>query len=366
MSTLNIPPSPHTVQVSIIDTTASIQVTADRFLSPRVDGFSTLNCNAFAFLIENPRSGRRVLFDLGLRKDWQNLAKPQYERIQTTFKLSVEKNVADILTENGVPLESVDSIIWSHWHFDHVGDPSTFPSSTSLVVGPGMPAAKLPAYPTNPDSTLLESDFAGRQLVEITPDKFTLKIGDFGAYDFFGDGSFYLLDVPGHAVGHVCGLARTTSGGSSSSSNSSDNDTFILMGGDSCHHAGQIRPSPYLPLPEQIRPHQPQDEASHPPCPGALFEKIHPDPVNYRTRPFYRIRVWEDGTTVAHDPDTAQQSIYRLQPFDAAENVFFVFAHDRTLADVVDIFPATANRWKEAGWKERGRWRFLRDWKVES
>lgn len=112
MSSLNIPPSPHTVQVSIIDTTASIQVTADRFLSPRVDGLATLNCNAFAFLIENPRSGRRVLFDLGLRKDWHNLARPQYERIKTTFKLSVEKNVADILTENGVPLESVDSIIW--------------------------------------------------------------------------------------------------------------------------------------------------------------------------------------------------------------------------------------------------------------
>ncbi|KAL1965792.1 hypothetical protein VTN77DRAFT_5113 [Rasamsonia byssochlamydoides] len=360
-SNLNIPPSPNIVQVSIIDTTASIEVPADRFLAPRVDGLERMNCNAFAFLVENPRSGRRVVFDLGARKDWENLAKPVYERISRTFKVSVEKDVAEILTENGVPLESVDSIIWSHWHWDHTGDPSTFPPSTSLVVGPGMPAAKLPAYPTNPSSTLLESDFRGRQLVEITRSQFTLKIGDFGAYDFFGDGSFYLLDVPGHAVGHVCGLARTTAAGNSSS----DGDTFILMGGDSCHHGGQIRPSQYLPLPEQIQLHP--DESSHSTtCPGALFEKIHPEPENYSTKPFYRIRVWDDGQSVADDPATAQQSIHSLQPFDAAENIFFVFAHDKTLADVVDTFPAKANGWKEAGWKERGRWRFLRHWKVDS
>ncbi len=30
------------------------------------------------------------------------------------------------------------------------------------------------------------------------------------AVDYFGDGSFLPLDGPGHAIGHLCGLARTT------------------------------------------------------------------------------------------------------------------------------------------------------------
>ncbi|KAL1998353.1 hypothetical protein VTN02DRAFT_6354 [Thermoascus thermophilus] len=214
-----------------------------------------------------------------------------------------------------------------------------------------MPAAKLPPYPENPAGHLLESDFSGRQLVEITPDRLTARIGGFGAHDYFGDGSFYLLDVPGHAVGHLCGLARTTP------------DTFILMAADTCHHGGEFRPSSYRPLPDEIVPN-PYDEASPTPCPCRLFEKIHPHPERYRTEPFYRIRVNEDGTSVAADVEVAMQSIRRLQEFDAAENVLVVCAHDATLVGVVDVFPAKANDWKRAGWMERGRWRFLRDWDV--
>ncbi len=59
-----------------------------------------------------------------------------------------------------------------------------------------------------------------------------LTIGSFSAVDFFGDGSFYLLNSPGHAIGHMSGLART----------STNPDTFIFMGGDLCHHGGQMRP----------------------------------------------------------------------------------------------------------------------------
>jgi glyoxylase-like metal-dependent hydrolase (beta-lactamase superfamily II) len=48
----------------------------------------------------------------------------------------------------------------SHWHFDHVGDPSQFPSSTDLIVGPGFKDAFLPGYPAVSDSPVRESDFA--------------------------------------------------------------------------------------------------------------------------------------------------------------------------------------------------------------
>lgn len=47
----------------------------------------------------------------------------------------------------------------SHWHFDHIGDMSTFPSSTKIIVGPGFKENSLPGYPANPKSTLLETDY---------------------------------------------------------------------------------------------------------------------------------------------------------------------------------------------------------------
>lgn len=45
----------------------------------------------------------------------------------------------------------------SHFHFDHIGDISKFPSSTELVVGPGFKQKFSRAYPTDPDSVLRES-----------------------------------------------------------------------------------------------------------------------------------------------------------------------------------------------------------------
>ena len=85
----------------------------------------------------------------------------------------------------------------SHFHFDHTGDPSTFPASTDLIVGPGFKQAFVPGYPANPEAPILEQNYEGRNLREITFEEGNLKIGKFRAMDYFGDGSFYLLDTPG-------------------------------------------------------------------------------------------------------------------------------------------------------------------------
>jgi len=46
---------------------------------------------------------------------------------------------------------------------------------------------------------------------------------------------------------------------------------------------------------------------------------------------------------------------------NASDNVFVVTAHDLSLYDVLEYFPAGANEWKVKGWKERGRWKYLAD-----
>lgn len=366
---LNIPTSSNTVKVQIIDTTAQIRCNADYFLSPAVGGLDVLVFKVYAFLIENAGSGKKVLFDLGVRRDWENLATPMVERLREIFDVDVKKGVSQILEENGVGLEEISSIIWrlvdsvsagisqscelilqlSHWHFDHIGDPSTFPPTTSLIVGPGTTAAKLPPWPENALSTLTKSDTKGRTLIEIQQQQFVTEIGRFRGFDFFGDGSFYLLDVPGHAVGHMCGLARTTQ------------NTFLLMGADTCHHGGQYRPSEFVPLPDEILPN-PFNAASKQGCPCSIFENIHPNPKEFRTKNFYDIKINQDGTSVAKDVDQAYKSIHSLQEFDAADNVFIVCAHDKSLVGIVDVFPKYANHWKDADWKIKGRWKFLADW----
>jgi hypothetical protein len=54
------------------------------------------------------------------------------------------------------------------------------------------------------------------------------------AIDYFGDGSFYLLNAPGHIIGNLSALARTSV---------SPDILFMLLGGDVALHASQLRPS---------------------------------------------------------------------------------------------------------------------------
>ncbi|KAH8821884.1 beta-lactamase-like protein [Xylogone sp. PMI_703] len=348
-------PAGASIKVSIINTTGAMEVPLGSFMSPVMPGHEILRGPAFSFLIEHT-TGRKLLFDLGCRKDWRNLPPKVLDLVtQPHWKIEVEKSVVDILQENGVDAKggAIEAIIWSHWHYDHIGDPSTFPGSTNLIVGPGTTEAFCPAYPTNPDSVLLESDFAGRETITIDFEKDPLKIGNYRGYDFFGDGSFYLLDAPGHAIGHISGLARVTS-----TSEGDGEDTFILMGGDTAHHGGEFRPTEYLPLPKSITP-SPRKKAYPAVCPGHIFEAIHP--AKKGTAPFYEIN---DG--IPFDKKQAHHSCGLMQEFDALDSVFVIIAHDASLLEPevgMTWFPHGSLRdWKKRDLAKRARWGFLKDY----
>jgi len=266
--------------------------------------------------------------------------------------------VADILNSASVPLSSIDSIIWSHHHVDHIGDPSLFPSTTSLVVGPGFKSnpKAYPGYPNNPDALTVQDAFEGRHLVELDFNESQLRVCGLRAIDWFDDGSFYILEAPGHTNDHVMALARTAE------------EKFILLGGDAIHHCGEFRPTPLLPLPESIfpSPFGPPTGPSLSSCPGSLFEPIHRSAADlksdFRTTPFY-----EATPMMKTDAAASHFTLEAIKTLDANPDVLVVIAHDSHLFEILEFYPnlkAELTGWEEGGERNTkgiGRWRFLKD-----
>lgn len=368
---LNIPDSTSTVSVSVIDGVRSFTgAPTGAFFGPGIEGFEKFDVVVFSFLVthNDPSTSttRKVLFDIGLPKDWDQYLPPSTVEnikgwVQAGASIDIPKNGAEIIADGGTDLKSIEAVIWSHPHWDHMGRPSLFPPSTALICGPGMKAAFGNGYPENEGAPYLTSEIEGRAFNELEF-RSDLDIGEFKALDYFGDGSFYLLDVPGHCVAHMNALARV----------SSNPDTFILMGADSYHHASQLRPSKGVPLPETV-------DLGNGPVSTEIFRKLHPSShfkdtsagstydkftkqSDFTTTPFFTIQQQTDGSTIAHDLTSARESIIKLQAFDADERVFMAPAHDFSLRDVVEYFPDnTMDEWKQKGWKEKARWLFLKD-----
>jgi len=381
---LNIPSSSSTVSVSIINSSGILRgVRTRRFLEPEVAGHDWLATPCYSFLIQHPELDRSLVFDLGMRKDWWNWPPPLAERLRTSgYTPLVPRDVREILDANEVDTAKIEAVIWSHWHFDHTGDPSRFEPSTVLIVGPGCKEHIFPGWPANPRAAFNEADYAGREVRELDfSGPQCLKIGRFDALDYFGDGSFYLLDSPGHAVGHVCGLARVKSAGTGTGADPDTDDSFILMGGDTVHHGGELRPHAWHPLPDEISPH-PFDPLSTTPCPGELFDCLLRDApggseagvdnsstgetttttTKSRQSPIYAPQGDPaHGAVPHHDIPQMLESIRKVQEADAHDNILVVAAHDQSLLNIVDFFPARADDFLEKGWVRKARWAFLMD-----
>jgi len=347
---IRIPESTSTATVRVIDTLTTIYINGELFWQPKIPGFDGIHAPIYSFLISS--GDRHVVFDLGVRADWENYAPKVVSLIEKTTKIERGKNVADILDADTSSLQitsnDIEAVIWSHAHFDHIGAVSKFPQTTELVVGPGTKKKYFPGYPTNPESLVLESDISGRNIreIEFRKDGNALMIGRFHTMDYFGNGSFYLLDAPGHDTGHICGFVRVTS----------SPDTFIFIGADACHHPGVLRPTEYLPLPSAISP-SPVERFRPQGCPGALFQEIQPD--RRADQPFYTV----GKTIIFEDHDAALETVRKIEELDAADNIFVILTHDESLRDQLDFYPKTINDWKEKGYRSHTRWLFLKDFR---
>ncbi|KAF7304195.1 Metallo-beta-lactamase superfamily protein [Mycena indigotica] len=320
---------------------------------PVLPGRETTTVPMFGFLLERTigtgpsAKTYQYVWDLGIRKDPENAVPPVAELFKAfPGALDEPKDITELLVAGGVKLESIEQVFWSHAHLDHIGDMSKFPNSTGLVIGA---ATNTTPYPANPASQLQPSDFAGHTLSKVDFTTSKLLINNLRAVDYFNDGSFYLLDTPGHIAGHMTGLARV----------STSPPSFVLLAGDTAHQIGAVRPRPLL--------------QKHFPCPAHVLA----DARAHVSTDFF----WSSGSKLGQfdlltrseqmldladvpgglyaDQPTAVVSLDKVALFDADPDVFVVIAHDVSLLGAMPVFPQTLNGWKKGGLKERTVWRFL-------
>lgn len=109
---VEIPPSNSTVSVSIIDTTSwAYKIPCSDFFKPRFPGLDAMDICSYAFLISHEKLDCHVLFDLGIRQDWQNLVPDMVKQLKGVT-VTVEKRLVDILRGGGINPSKIKAAVW--------------------------------------------------------------------------------------------------------------------------------------------------------------------------------------------------------------------------------------------------------------
>ncbi|KAI0097315.1 hypothetical protein GGR51DRAFT_553164 [Nemania sp. FL0031] len=223
------------------------------------------------------RSGNvtNLIFDLGVKRNILGYAIAQQPHVAQRQPIITDPDCSESLRHGIIngdevnnigdnellnPEKDIDFVILSHVHWDHIGTPSDF-SSATFVVGSGtLDLLKNGAGPHYPAELFNDDELPTSRTVELPPTR--TPDSDFDAYfagpnapvhtptpadtqaklppsanqwswqpfagfprtvDFFGDGSVYVIDSPGHIYGHVNLLARISE------------TKYVYLGGDCCH-----------------------------------------------------------------------------------------------------------------------------------
>ncbi|TCD67197.1 hypothetical protein EIP91_000424 [Steccherinum ochraceum] len=179
-----------------------------------------------AFLLRHSETDTTFVLDLGIHKEWKTGLPPVVvAELQKLSRVEVPVDVTACLEKGGLSPSDVDYVCLTHVHFDHSGNPAAFPNSIFLL-GESGKALLDDGYPTNPTAHYMQD------LLPTSRTRFfSLQEGEWNelgpfprALDFYGDGSLYIVDTPGHISGHISILARTSPDGG-----------WIMLPGDAVH-----------------------------------------------------------------------------------------------------------------------------------
>lgn len=161
-------------------------------------------------LLEHSREGL-ILFDAGLapRVDEVRGVLGRLYPLVVPFWITHRQTAATQLKRLGLAPDQVRTVVISHLHPDHIGGLRDFRNARFVLARRAWDAAASGAWHRLRSGfmpELLPGDFIERtQLVDSFDDG---RLGPFAIADLFGDGSLSVVDLPGHAAGHMGLLAR--------------------------------------------------------------------------------------------------------------------------------------------------------------
>lgn len=201
-----------------------LELRHDMFISNPKPDATSLSPSLSFLLTHSNKPNTRFLFDLGIRRDWENLSPECINRIKEWFPLQVPQDVTESLAKGGISPSDITTICLSHLHWDHIGNTNLFPNATFHIGADGV-ALLQNAYPDDPKAVFSSDAVPSDRIAPLTPSEWS-PLGPFPhALDFYKDGSLYIIDAPGHLPGHLNILARTSADGA-----------WIYLAADSAHH----------------------------------------------------------------------------------------------------------------------------------
>ncbi|HEX8742167.1 MAG TPA: N-acyl homoserine lactonase family protein [Thermoleophilaceae bacterium] len=167
-----------------------------------------------AFLVEHPAAGP-ILIDTGLHPSVavdkkQNVGRILAATAASGWRMEPSQAVPDQLRERGIEPSEVRLVVMTHLHFDHASGMVQFPGATFVFSRQEWHAANQPRpwrhgyVPSHFDHAfdyrLLDFDGPG-----------VGSFASFGrAFDLLGDGSIRVVFTPGHTMGHMSVVLRTS------------------------------------------------------------------------------------------------------------------------------------------------------------
>ena len=114
MTSIDVPQGQTSVKVTVVDNGARISGPISMFLEPplldhlQAEG---LEAPAYVFLVEHEALERKLVFDLGIRKEISAYA-PSVIEYHKAFTLKPGKDVFEVLQDGGIDLKTVEAVIW--------------------------------------------------------------------------------------------------------------------------------------------------------------------------------------------------------------------------------------------------------------
>lgn len=182
-------------------------------LADRSLGWKKVRFYARAFLLEHPHKGL-ILIDTGYGKPFFKATRRGMGKLYRKLLPVVWRPEDDLLfqlSQDGIQKADLSYVLLTHFHGDHIGALPDFAETPWIY----RKAALEKLQKLSP-LRALSKGFLPELVPKIPQESIAIKESDFvsgplpfSSIDLFSDGSLYLVDLPGHAIGQMGALTSS-------------------------------------------------------------------------------------------------------------------------------------------------------------